>query len=513
MSSMTSQRIFFIGVISIFVTIAILPLGYLAFTPLIEGGDRTALSGVFEIRHMILAKHSLMISIGTALASLLIGSAVAFLISRTDMPGRKLLGRIYILPLLIPPYIHGLVWSYLNPQLQTIFHFDIYSIRGVIMVLTLAYFPFVTLTTLAGLNTVDRHREEAALMARGPVHAVTRITLPLCLPNILCGVIFVFIFSIINVGVPDILRVRVYPLEVFIQFSAFFNTWNAVWLSLPMMAVTVLGILGLQVLMGNRSYVQIGSRENTQMRFPLKKSGPIWAFGCAGILLCAVIIPVATLLVKAGGWETYLRVLQSSIHPLFLSLSIAIAAAVLTVLMGFGLGYLHQRGTPRLKMWMGFLVSVPFAVPATTLGIGLIGVWNRNFTDWVYQGMGIMIIAHMARFTSYAALIMHSGIGQVGKQLEESASLSGAGFFSVLATIVIPLVRRHLLSAAFLVFVLAFGELGVTLLISPPGVETIPIKIYNLMHYGAEDMVAAMCVILISIIFGLLSVFLWIMKN
>ena len=65
-----------------------------------------------------------------------------------------------------------------------------------------------------------------------------------------------------------------------------------------------------------------------------------------------------------------------------------------------------------------------------------------------------MIIGHMARFTSYAALVLHSGIGQVNRKLEEAARLSGAGFFSILKSIVIPLTRRHLLAAVFIVFVL-----------------------------------------------------------
>ena len=86
---MASQRIFFIGVISAFSTVAILPLAYLVLVPLLEGGGATALLDVFEMRHLALAKNSLMIALGTALTSWLIGSVYAFLISRTDMPGRK----------------------------------------------------------------------------------------------------------------------------------------------------------------------------------------------------------------------------------------------------------------------------------------------------------------------------------------------------------------------------------------------------------------------------------------
>ena len=124
-------------------------------------------------------------------------------------------------------------------------------------------------------------------MARGPFCAVTRVTLPLCWPNMLCGAIFVFIFSIINVGVPDILRVRVYPLEVFIQFSAFFSTWNAVLLSLPMMAVTVLVILGLQFFMGHRFLCANRKPGKNTIAFSLKKiRSDLDFFMCRTVAVC-----------------------------------------------------------------------------------------------------------------------------------------------------------------------------------------------------------------------------------
>jgi iron(III) transport system permease protein len=241
--------------------------------------------------------------------------------------------------------------------------------------------------------------------------------------------------------------------------------------------------------------------------------GGVCALACAGLMMCAVIVPIATLMFKAGGIGTYTRVMQSSIKPVILSFSVAVAAALLTVLLGGGLGYLQHRTTRLVRLFLALLVFIPFAVPATTMGIGMIGVWNRNVVDWIYGSMVIMMIAHMARFTPYAAAVVHSGVGQVGTELEEAAMLSGARFSSVMLNVLAPLTKRHLLVAAFIVFVLAFGELGTTLLISPPGVETIPVKIYNMMHYGAEEMVAALCIILMTLIFILSSAFLWLLRN
>lgn len=513
MNPMPPPRGFALAMIGIFVIVAVLPLAYMVIMPLLEGAALISPAGIFESRHLSLAGNSLLVAAGTSLAALVVGATVAFLVCRTDMTGRKWLGFAFILPLLIPPYIHAIVWAHVSPLLESSIGFDVHSVTGVIFVLTLAYFPFVTMTTMAGLKSIDRNKEEAALMVRRPIDMLCRVTLPLCLPNMLSGAVFVFVFSIINVGVPDILRVRVYPLEIFIQFSAFFDTWKATLLSFPMVALTLALILAQRWRMGDRSYVHIGSGEKGQIRFKLGRSGGFFLLACTGLIGCSVFVPIGTLLVKAGGLASYHRVLDSSAAPIMLSLSVAVVAAVFTTLLGGGVGYLQHRSGRLARLPLALLVFVPFAVPATTMGIGLIGVWNRSPVHWIYGSMAIMIIAHMARFTPYAAAVVHSGVGQVSTRLEEAALLSGARFTSVLMNIVARLTRRHLVVAAFIVFVLAFGELGTTLLVSPPGVETIPVKIYNLMHYGAEEMVAALCIILMALIFMISSVFLWILRK
>ena len=107
---------------------------------------------------------------------------------------------------------------------------------------------------------------------------------------------------------------------------------------------------------------------------------------------------------------------------------------------------------------------------------------------------------------------MTSGIKQVNPRLEEAAALSGARWTRVIGRIVAPLSKHSLMVAFFIVFILAFGELGTTLLIIPPGRETIPIKIYNLMHYGADQKVAALCLIIINLIICMSGIFLLLKK-
>jgi iron(III) transport system permease protein len=136
-------------VISLFGIIVLLPILYMFLAPFVLQASQLvdAPRPLFEVRHLNLAKNSLGLALGTSVMSLILGVLLAFLIQRTSMPGKSVFRVIYIIPILIPPYIHAIVWGHVNPWIKQIFCADIHSLGGALFVLTLAYFPFVTLTT------------------------------------------------------------------------------------------------------------------------------------------------------------------------------------------------------------------------------------------------------------------------------------------------------------------------------------------------------------------------------
>ena len=496
-----------------FFAICLLPIAYMVIPPIwSRGADKALLDNFFDARLLSLGTNSLLVAGGTAAACLFAGAAFAFLAFRTDIAWRKWLRYAFVLPILIPPYIHAIVWAHLSRTLSSL-HLDLHSIGGVIFVLTMSFFPFVSITTMAGLKSLDREQEEAAMLAGGKWTAVRRVTLPLCLPHILSGTVFVFVFSLVNLSVPDILRVKVYPLEIFIQFSAFYDNWTASALSLPMVAATLLLVILLHWRMKGRSYVQIGGGKKEALLFKLGKYRRPCAFFCLSMLGLSAATPIAVLAYKSGGFEIMARVLSTSTYAIGISLLTAMLGAFFTVFLGFCLAYWQHRLGGKKGLAISLLATAPFAIPATTMGIGLIGLWNRAGLDWVYGSMAMIVVAYAARFLPYAAAVMHSGMAQIGVQVEEAASLTGSSFFNTFFKIVIPLAGNHLVAGFFIVFILAFGELSTTLLISPPGVETAPVKIYNLMHCGAEDMVAALCIVILVLIFLMSGLFLLIQRK
>ncbi|MCP5108529.1 MAG: iron ABC transporter permease, partial [bacterium] len=227
--------------IFLFVIIVLLPIGYMVTAPVWSGttGDTGAGVSLFGSRHIPLVLNSLGLATGTTLLGFLIGVPMAFFLCRIDFKGRRFFNVLYLVPLLIPSYIHAIAWSRLNPLLKPIFG-DIHSLGGAVWVLGLSFFPIVTLMVRTGLQAIDRDQEEAALLHRSPFETLKGITLPLLMPYIVSSGVLVFLFSLLSFGVPDFLRLKVYPLEIFIQYSAFYNESSAAILSIPLLLTALL---------------------------------------------------------------------------------------------------------------------------------------------------------------------------------------------------------------------------------------------------------------------------------
>lgn len=496
--------------IGIFATVVLLPIVYMLGAPFLGGGlDRTdGGNPLFDPRQLWLAARSLAIAAGTTILALIMGVPTAILLSRTDLGMKQALAALAVVPVLIPPSIHAIVWSHLDRLAKPVLPLNIHSLWGVILVLALAYFPFVFLLTTSGLQTIDPNVEEASLLNRGRFRTVTRITLPLATPHILSSAVFVFIFSVIDFGVPDILRVNVYPVEIFIQFSALYDEKSATLLSLPLLLMTLSLLLLHQRIMKERSFINFSGGHARRVVFGLGNLG----FAAHGfillILILSVGVPLAVLLHAAGPIAGYGRVLQSCADQIAYSLIVALAGALLAVALGFPLAIIMERSPDRPARVLFFCALLPLAVPAVTLGIGMIKVWNRPFVDLLYGSSLMVVFGYTARFLPLCVLAAISGLKQIGTGPEEAAALVTSRWSRTAGNILLPLMSRSLTTGFFAVFVLSLGELGTTLLVIPPGRETIPIRIYNLMHYGAEQTVAALCLIVVGTVLGFWLLFL-----
>jgi len=454
---------------------------------------------------------SLGIALAASLFATLLGVIQAFLILRSNLSVRRFWRRIYLLPLCIPPHVHAIAWIYLcgetgllNRLLSALLKsanplLDIYSPLWAAAILALALHPLVTLMTYSGLLSMDQRLEEAARQYHPVSKVLRKVTLPLLLPHILSGGTFVFIFAFFNYGVPSLLRVHTYPVEIFAQFSAFYNEAAATALAVPVIMVALVILTVQRFWMKERSYVVIDGGRTRIKALDLgwlKHPANSFMFGLSAT---AIFLPLLVLILQTRAVATFAAVWRSTGNEIVITTVLSLTAASVMLALAYLLGAMHPAGNRRVGIWRDVLFFAPLAFPATVLGIGMIYLWNRPYTQFIYTSAVILIIAYAARFIPFVQQAVIAGMRQVGPGLREAALLYQRSWWKRTLKIEAPLCLPGLVAGWTIAFILCMGELGVTLLVIPPGLGTISLKIYNLMHYGANQMVAALSLVLIAV--------------
>lgn len=497
---------------SLFAVIALAPLGQMFADALAAYPFWKAI--LLDGRQMMLLCNSLVIAGFTVLGAFFLGVPLAFLIAKTDMLFKRFFSIVFLLPMFFPSYITTIGWTKLLSKTSLAASF--YSTAGVVFILSISYFPFMMLLVLSGLYSLNSGLEEAGLLLYPARKIFKDITLPLLFPYVFSGAIFVFIFSISNYGVPDQLRVVTYPVEIFTQFSAFYDAKKATLLSLPIVIITLFLILLQQRFMGSKSYVTFNIHRRQRFIVKLGRKKIIILFFCVLVFIVSVVIPLVVLLSGAGPLSTYAAVFKTSHQQIVNSFILACISATIILVVGFPLAYMFQRANRAFSQCIDIVSLIPFAVPATILGIGLITLWNKPATNFIYKTCLVVIFAHTARFIAFGIRIMSADIGLISKNMEEQAALVCKNWPKRFAKIFLPLNKRGFFYAWIACFALSIGELEATLLVTPAGEATLPIRIYTLLHYGMHKLVFGLCVILIGLVFIpliLAAVFQFISRN
>jgi iron(III) transport system permease protein len=184
------------------------------------------------------------------------------------------------------------------------------------------------------------------------------------------------------------------------------------------------------------------------------------------------------------------------------SVLLATTGATAVVSVAVWLGYARARSVGRLRQGVDILFVVLFAVPSTIVGVGLIGLWNRSGPfSALYGTSAMLVLGYLARFIPITALALAASIRYVPVSHEEAAAVSGAGWLRTMWRIVLPQIRLGLAAAWVIAFVLVFGELGVSILVAPPGEATLPIRVYTIVANTPSSHVAALALLQTAVIF------------
>ena len=469
---------------TIFVIVCVLPPLYMLSATVRSPTPMATLRGaLLDSRQLSLLATTVLLGLMTAGLATAIGAVLGLVLARTALPYKTALRIALVGPAVLPPYVIALAWMSIAGGVA-------FSLPGAALVLTVAFYPLAMLATEVGLRRVDPRLEEAGLLVTTPTRVLRRITGPLALPNVISTALVIFVLAISEFSVPGLLRVRVFTTEIFTAFAGLYDFSRATLLSLPLLIVSCV--------VAASAAIGFGSRIVTTRRIhgvtPLGLDR--WRVAAMTVVVCAIVIlgavPLVALVREAVQSEEIGAVLRHSSQAISNSLAVAAVAATTVTALGVALGDLRGHARPPVATVLDMCWVVLFTVPSTVVGIGLIAIWNRSGAGGLYGTRIMLVLAAVARFAPIGALAIAAALRSVPKSHGEAAAVAGAGWSWTMTRIVLPEIRIGLAAVWVTVFILAFGEVGASILVAPPGESTLPIRVYTLTANAPPGHVAAL---------------------
>ena len=457
----------------------------------------------------VLLRHSLVLSSLTALLATVVGMLLGILLAKTDLPFRRIFAVLFTAPLLVPPYITAVSWSlllgregflarFLSTSAAEVTSGWLFDLPGCVLVLFSTFLPIVMLLTMTFLKTINPRLEEAGKIVSGWSGVLRGITVPLILPGILLASILVFLLTLGEFGVPAFLRYDVFPVETFTQFSAFYDFGAATAAAVPLAVITFLVLVLERIFLRKKTYeVKLASAGNGTLVIQLGRMRSWCLVSVGALCFFIVMLPMLVLILQSMSFDAYAQAITRGSDSLLRSLTYAVVGASALSVLGFFSGYLIH--TKALRFWQSIdsMTIFLFALPSTLIGIGLVLLWNRPLTNFIYATPTIIIFGYIAQYTALTSRITASTLTQIPHSMEEAAQITGARWLRRTALIVVPLAKRGLLAGWLVGYIFCLRDTGISMMVYPPGHDTFPVRIFTLMANGSADFIAALCVIMI----------------
>ena len=487
-----SSRTVFVGTALVaFAAFCIAPLVSMVAGAFAASGDIRPwdIPVLLDIRQRGLLYTTTALGLGAAVLSTLVGAPLGFALARVTLPFKPLLRVALAAPALLPTYVVALAWTYLVAPLAGEWA---YSVVSAIAVMTVVCYPLSMLATEVALRRVEPRLEEAALLVARRAAVLRRMTLPLAAPAICAAALVIFVLAISEFGVPGVLRVRVFTTEVFTAFAALYDSGRATLLALPLTAVSLVMSTAAAILIRERTLTtRRGMAEGTPVAFDTWRQPALIIIVC--VIVVAVLMPLAVLGAEARRAASIVQAVQTSQRAVLNSLALAAIGATMITAVATFLAYARVRAAHHTGTIADVVMIFLFTVPSTVMGVGLIGLWNRPGLLGAFYGTAAMpVVGYLARFIPVATLAIAAAVRSVPVAHEEAAAVGGSGWFRTITRIVLPQIRTGLLAAWVVSFILAFGEVGTTILVAPPGESTLPIRVYTMIANAPPGQVAAL---------------------
>ncbi len=411
---------------------------------------------------------------------------LAWLVSRTDLPGRRIINVLAVLPLAVPGYVMAYALIGLSGNygfLNQVFGVTIPRMQGLwgaSLALSLYCFPYLYLNLRAAFAGLDQGLEESArALGCGPKEVFARVTLPHLLPALMAGWLVIGLYVIGDFGAVALMRYEAFSFVIYQQYTAAFDRLYASWLALILIAIALSVVWWESRLREGASYARTGSGSGTgSKRLALGWGGKVAGWIFSGVAVLASLgLPVAVL----SFWMTRSPI-GPVLKPLFdsfmQSLSVAVPSAILAALMALPVAVLAVRYPSRLSTLINRLAFVGYAIPALAFALAFV-FFSLQGARWLYQTHTLLITVYALSFLALAIGPIRSAFYQTRPSIEESARALGHGPFSVFWRVTLPSIRPGVVAGMVLVFVIAMKELPIAFLLSPTGFRPLSITMFS----------------------------------
>ena len=474
-----------------------------------------------EPRVGLLIRNTLTLGLGATAISLAVGVLLAVALSRTDVALRVPLGCLVAAMLFMPLYLQAAGWDagfgrqgWLSFARDSLAQPLLGGWRAAVWIHGMAAVAWVMLLVGVGLRYVEPELEEAALLETSTSGVFWRVTLRRVLPAIAVAALWVSLTVAAEMTVTDLYQVRTFAEEIYLTIplgEPLLSSGLGVVAGIALLgALTLSALVAISYLMPTGDFQTV--RHRSTFRLGRWRSGVL--AGLTMIVLIVVAVPLINLVINAGlqverqgnSWVRYwsfpkfLQIVASSPYrfreELGWTLVVAATAASVAIALAVPLAWLARRAT----IWSGVALlssAACLATPGPLVGLAIIWLLNRDGSEllvFLYdRTITAPVMALVVRAFPLALLVSWYALRSISTDVLEVAQTEGIGALARFGHIAIAQ-RLAALTVAWLVaFAVAAGDLTATILVTPPGIATVPIRVFGLLHAGVDDQVAGLC--------------------
>lgn len=472
--------------------------------------------------------NTLWLVLGVGSGVTLLGVSLAWLTTACDYPGRRFFTWALLLPLALPAYVTAFVWlglldftgvlpSWLREQFGIQWLPPIRSRGGVILVISLALYPYVYLVARSAFHGQGgRLLEAAQSLGVSRTQAFFKVALPMARPGIVAGLMLALMETLADFGTVAMFNYNTFTTAIYKTWFSLFSLPAASQLASLLTLFVFLVVLFETQSRAKRSHAASAKLATRSSRIPLRGGMALLATGWSALVfLLAFAIPVGQMLGWSGkvfAQDFDARYLDFAWH----SLALAGIGAGLVVILALLLAYAQRLDASPLLRIVVRLASIGYALPGAVLAVGIFipVAWLDNLLIDTFHLDGqvlsgtlvVMLLAYCARFLAVGFGPLESGLARVSRAMDEAAQSLGVLGAQRLWRVHLPLLRVPLLTAAALAFVDIMKELPITLMTRPFGWDTLAVRVFEMTSEGEWER-AALPATAIALV-GLLPVFL-----